>query len=295
MPPIFALFVAATLFTTMLALGLGLRGDAPELLRARPALFTRVLLGSCLLVPLVALLLLKLPASQVISGPARYAIALMALSPSAPLTLRKAGKKGGDRELAASLQVGAALLAILSIPLLADLFRSSFQVEGWQISPQQVALQVGKVQVLPLLLGLLLRRYQPAWAERLRPGLDRLANLLLLLLIVLVLLKTAPVLLTFMGGNLPALAGMAVMTLASLAIGYLLAGRDQGERTTISLVTSMRNPGLALLFASTFAPNQAGVKIAILCYLLVTVLVSIPFLRFQQRQHAAAERLPQGY
>ncbi|MFL0781426.1 MAG: sodium dependent transporter, partial [Prochlorococcus sp.] len=81
---------------------------------------------------------------------------------------------------------------------------------------------------------------------------------------------------------------MAVMVIASLLIGYLLAGPDPKERTTVSLVTSMRNPGLALLFTQINAPRMMDVssefdlKLAILTYLLLTIIVSIPFVKWRK-------------
>ncbi|MCT0213342.1 MULTISPECIES: bile acid:sodium symporter [unclassified Synechococcus] len=278
-----ALLVSLTLFTIMFALGLGLRSEALAQIRHRPALVIRVLIGSCVLVPLVALLLLKLPLSFALSPTARFGIALMAVCPSAPLTLRKAGKTGGDRQLAALLQACAAVAAIVSIPLLADLYRASFGIDGWNIGPREVALQVGKAQVLPLLAGLLLRRWRPGWVARLEGPLDKIANGLFLLLIVVVLVKVGPLLLPFAATNGLALGFMAVMVAAALAIGFLLAGPTPQERTTVALVTSMRNPGLALLFASTYGgSSMPGLKLAVLAYLLVTVLVSIPFLKWQK-------------
>jgi predicted Na+-dependent transporter len=77
---------------------------------------------------------------------------------------------------------------------------------------------------------------------------------------------------------------MAVMVLAALAIGYGIAGPEPRERTTLALVTSMRNPGLALLFAATYGADIPGLKLAVLAYLLITVLISIPFLRWQRRK-----------
>jgi bile acid:Na+ symporter, BASS family len=283
-----AALVGLTLFTIMFALGLGLQLDAIAQLRHRPALVIRVLIGSCVLVPLAALVLLKLPLSFALSKPARFGIALMAACPSAPLTLRKAGKTGGDRQLAALLQACAAVAAIVSIPLLADLFRASFGIDGWDIAPREVALQVGKAQVLPLLAGLLLRRWKPEWVARLEGPLDKLANGLLLLLIVLVLIKAGPALVPFVAANWLALGFMAVMVAAALAIGYLMAGPEPRERTTVALVTSMRNPGLALLFATTYGTGMPGLKLAVLAYLLVTVLLSIPFLRWQKGLQGAA-------
>lgn len=278
------LLVSLTLFFIMLALGVSLRAEALQQWRLQPGLLLRVLLGSCVLVPLVALVLLQTPWSTSLQQPARFAIALMALSPSAPLTLRKAGKAGGDRQLAALLQVSAAVAAILTIPLLGAVFKGVFAIEGWNVQPLDVALQVGRAQLLPLVLGLLLRQALPRLADRIEGPLDKLANLLLLLLVVVVLLKAGPLLLAFIPQNLPALLLMALMVLIALAIGYAMAGTNPSERTTTALVTSMRNPGLALLFASTHGQGMAGVKLGILLYLLLTVLVSVPFLRWRKGQ-----------
>ncbi len=278
------LLIKVTLFALMFALGLGLQGTALQQWRQRPALFARILIGSCLLVPLGALVLIKFSLALPVAPPVRFAIVLMALSPSAPLTLHKAGRKGGDREMAALLQVLAAIAAIITIPLMADLFRQVFTVSGWDLAHAEVALQVLVVQVLPLLLGLGLRRWFPALAVRLVGHLEKVANGLLLLLMLVILGFTLPALGSFLADNLIALPLMVVMVAWCLALGWLLAGPDPAESTTTALVTSMRNPGLALLFASTNAPGIPAVKLAILSYVLVTVIVSIPFLMAQQRR-----------
>jgi predicted Na+-dependent transporter len=279
------LLVPITLFAIMFALGLGIRSDAIDMLQRRRWLVLRVLLGTCLLVPLVALLLLKLPAARALSPAVRFGIALMALCPSAPLTLRKAGKKGGDRDLAALLQVGAAIAAIVSIPLVADLFRAAFAIQGWDIAPGAVARQVGHSQLLPLVLGLGLRRLRPGLADCLEGPLGRLADLLLLILVVVVLALMAPLLVPFVATEAVALGFMALLVVAALAIGYVLSGPAEEERTTVALVTSMRNPGLALLFAGLYAASMPSIKLAVIVYLLMTVIVSVPFL--QWRRHLA--------
>jgi BASS family bile acid:Na+ symporter len=278
-----ALLVPATLFAIMFALGLGLPAGIRELIARRRVLLLRVLLGSCFLVPLVAVLLLEIPLSELLSGPARFGLALMAICPSAPLTLRKAGKAGGSSPLAATLQVSAALAAIVSIPLMAALLTALHGVKGWDILPQQVAGQIGTSQILPLALGMLVRRQWPLWAERRCALFDRLANLLLLIVVAAVLLKTGHLLIPFMSRNLLALAFMAALVIASMAIGFLLAGEDNEEQTTAALVSSMRNPGLALLFAGLYAPRMEGLKLAILVYVLVTVVVHLPFLRWRRQ------------
>ena len=278
------LLIKISLITLMVGLGLGLQLDALKEFSHRPWLILRVLLGTCVLVPLAALLLLKLPLTMQMSPGARFGIALMALSPSAPLTLRKAHLQGGDRHLAALLQVAAALLAILSIPLLTDLFRAWYNVDGWDIEPQTVAIQVALVQVLPLTIGLMLRRLFPQFGARWALPIQKGAFLVTLVVVALIVVMMAPRLFTFLKGNMLAIVVAALMTAIALAIGYLLGGRNAEERTTTALVTSMRNPGLALLFAISHGEELVGVKLAILTYLLVTILASIPFLRWSKAQ-----------
>ncbi len=275
--------VQAALVAVMVGLGASLPDDGLRLLQRRWGLVVRVLVGSCLLVPLAALLLLKLPPSATLSPAARLGIALMALCPSAPLSLHRAGRQGGDRQLAALLQACAALAAIATVPLMADLYRSSFGLGGWDIGPAQVALQVGRSQILPLLVGLALRRWRPRWMAPLQGPLDGLANGLVLAVTAGVLIRTGPQLLPFVGREWLALLTMAVMALVALAIGQLAAARLVQERSTVALVTAMRNSGLALLLAATYAPELPRVKTAILAYLLVTVGLSRLVLRWRQR------------
>ena len=144
------------------------------------------------------------------------------------------------------------------------------------------ALQVGKVQVLPLLLGLLLRGWQPQLADRLLRPLSLLANALLLL-ISLVLIKTAPQLWAFLTNNGLAVAIMALLVGASFLIGQLLAGPGSNQGLTASLVTAMRNPGLALMFANRHGQGLPELKPALLIYVLVTLLLSLPLISRRRR------------
>jgi predicted Na+-dependent transporter len=274
------ILIVATLFTTMFALGMGLSLEEARKVQNRPGLLIRVLIGTCLLVPLVALLLLKSPLP--LSQPGQLAIALMAVCPSAPLTLRKAGKVGGDRDLAAVLQVSAAILAILTVPLMAEIFTRAFGTTGWDISPAQVAPQIFQKQLLPLGCGILLRLWQPRWANQLQNPVSKIAGLLLTILSLLILIKLAPDILQFLQNDLSALIEIAVMVIVSLSIGHFLAREDEQERTTIALVTSMRNPGLALLLANTYAAGVKDLKLGILAYLLITILLSIPYLKWRK-------------
>lgn len=252
----------------------------------------RVALGSCLLVPLLGVLLLHGPWGGAISPAMRVAMALMALCPSAPLAMRTVRRQGGDHVLAALVQKLAATIAMASIPLLAPFFPHAFDRGGWlagQVSPTlhtglEVALQVARVQVLPLLLGLALRRRRPVLADRLEKPLNQIAALLLLLTL-LILVSASHYLLGFLTSNLAGLLMMAVQVIGCLLIGRALAGSRVAQHgSTTALVTAMRNAGLALLFAYQFGDDVYGLKLAILLYVLLTTMISTPMLRLSQPQ-----------
>ena len=88
---------SATLLAIMFSLGVGLPLEGFSCWRQNRGLILRALVGTCVLVPLMALLLLMWSPTLALPQPARFAIALMAVCPSAPLLMRKAAKQGGDR------------------------------------------------------------------------------------------------------------------------------------------------------------------------------------------------------
>ena len=286
MNALIGLFISLTLFTTMVALGLSLRSDAVVSWLRSPGLPLRLLLASCVLVPLLALLLLQSPWNHWLSRPARYAIALMALCPSAPLAMHKARQVGGDHQLAAVVQVAAALAAIVSVPVLGLAFRHSFAVEGWQISPRDVAQQVATVQVLPVLLGLGLSHWWPRLSSELERPLNRIANLLLVLLFALLLAKAVPLLVQLVPANLPAVLLMALLAVAALLLGRAMANGEPEQRLSAGLVTAMRNPGLALLLANRHGGDLEGLRLLIVLHVLITIVVSQPWTRQQRAGQA---------
>ena len=279
MPEVLTALIAATLFTAMLALGLSLRLEPLMAWCRRPGLPLRVLLSSCVLVPLAGWLLLQTAWSGSLSTPIRYGIALMAICPSAPLAMRRVQKVGADHQLAALCQVAAACAAVVTVPVLELLFRSWFGVEGWIARPDDIAVQVGRVQVLPLLIGLSLRHWRPEIADRLQRPLDGLASGLLVVMLAVLLIKVSPLLLDFLVANGPGLLAIALMATLAIGIGLVISADQPEHQTTAMLVTALRNPGLALLLTNRGGEQIPGLNLAILLYALVSFLITQPLLR----------------
>ena len=104
------LFATATIFAVMFALGLMLgREQIAAALRRRVVLAAVVF---AVVVPVPALVVLSLQAFG-LKGPVAVGIVLMAISPGAPVALRRALDAGGNREFAPALHLAIVMLAVV--------------------------------------------------------------------------------------------------------------------------------------------------------------------------------------
>ena len=88
-------------------------------------------------------------------------------------------------------------------------------------------------------------------------------------------------------GNFTILA-IATFTIIGFAVGHLFGGPDDGNRTALSLAVATRHPGVALAVLHAVAPGNQDVAPVVVVYLLVAVLLSVPYLAWRRRGHAAA-------
>ena len=261
--------VAVTVFTVMLALGTGLAPGELRWIWRRPGPMVRGLFAVLVAVPAAAFIV-----TRVLELPrlAEIGILLMAISPGAPVALHRSLAAGGHRAFAPSLQIAAVMLAVVSMPLSIAVL-SHFYVADASIAPEHVGRQVFVAQLLPLGLGIALRRASPSFAARLEPRLKRTGTVMLLATVALVALDFWEVTVT---AGVPVLTAVVVVTVAALAIGHALGGPDPAMRTAVAIISAARNPGLALLVATLNAAPPA-INATILAYLLVSVVVVVPY------------------
>ena len=281
-----SLLISLALFFIMVSLGLNLPSLQFDLLKHRPALIMRVLLATCVILPLVALLLLRTPLGQGLSPAVSTAVMLMAICPSAPMIALKSRKLADNPELATRLQFWSACAAIISVPLWVSQLPTEASEAIWSIPAKNVAYQVLTVQLVPLLVGASLRRWCSDWAERWNPVIQKGASILLLVLLALILVVALPKVTPMLIGNLRGALLMFILTWIGLGLGFVVAGDDRVERSTLPLVLSMRNPGLALLIVQRMAPDALDLKAAVVGYVVVTAVGSAPFMKWRQANAA---------
>jgi bile acid:Na+ symporter, BASS family len=266
---------AATVFSVMFTLGLGIVIGEMRWVFAQPGRLARALFAVIVAVPAIALVVTRL---FDLERWVEIGIVLMAIAPGAPVALRRSLAAGGSRSFAPVLQILIALLAIVSMPLWVAALNVVYAGHA-EISPWPLARQVFFAQLMPLCLGVACRAAWPDRALGLEPRLARVAGVLLVVLTVLALIDVWQV--VFDAGLRSALA-IAVLTLLALAAGHLLGGPDPGTRTSIAISSALRNPGLALLVA-TLNNAAPAVTRTVLAYLVIAALTVVPYAFWRKR------------
>ena len=266
---------AAAIFVVMLSLGLAIPPERLGYLWRKPLPLARGALSVLVLVPLLALAVVQLVDLPM---PAKVGIMAMAISPGAPIALRRSLDAGAHGAFAPCLQIVVVTLAIGTIPLSVEALDILFFGDA-RADALAIARQVFFAQLLPLGLGIGLRMARPALALRIEPALARLGNLLF---VVLALVIVASVWTTAAGVGLAAIACALGLSAASIGIGLLLGSPDPDTRPAVAVISAMRNPGLALLLATA---NRAapGVIAMILAYLLCSALVVIAYVLWRRK------------
>lgn len=272
--------VVATVAVVWLMVTEGLGVDVRDILaiRRRLSLLLRAFLAVDVFVPLVTwALLLWIHPTRPVAG----ALALLAACPIAPLALRRIGKAGGSREIAAGIHVTLALLAIVTTPLTIGVLGGALGFEA-RIPPLSVARQLALALLLPLAVGLAVRARWPALAMTLRRPGGRVAIVLLAAVFLLVLVTHARALVEL---GLREYGAMIVFVLAALAIGHSMGGRDARERTVFALETASRNLGLTFFIASLQPNGQAALPV-IVPYIVIFAVLSTVYLRVAHGEKA---------
>lgn len=275
-PPWLAMLIAAAVFAVMLSLGLMMGREQITAARQRGGVLGMALFAVLLPVPLLAVLLVKLAS---IKGVVAVGILLMAISPGAPIAIRRAIEAGGERAFAPALHLVIVALAVVTVPASLAILSAVFH-KDFAISPLDVARQVFFAQLLPLGLGTATRAWRPHIAARIEAPLARATNLLLLALVAVLLAVLWPLLAEV--GWVPFVAGVA-LTMCALALGAASAARDAAVRPVAAVATAMRNPGLALLIA-TVNKMPGTVVASVFGYALGLALVVSAFVVWQGRR-----------
>lgn len=267
----------------LLVFSLGLRASMADVLYLvrRPSELARAILSMNLLMPVVAA---ALALSLDLHPAVKIALVMLAVAPLPPAFPNKALKQGGGVSYTVGLLVAATLVAIVLIPVTMEILERVFGIP-LQVRARMVLGLVGGSLLLPLALGVAIHRLAPGLAERAANPIAQVGNVLLLVAVVPIIVKLWPVMLSLIGNG--TVLVMVVFVLVGLTAGHLLGGPDPDNRTVLALATATRHPGIAIAIANANFPTVKLAPAAIILYLLVSVVASIPYLKWRRGQQAA--------
>jgi BASS family bile acid:Na+ symporter len=263
--------ILLSVLLTVLGMGLAASWDDVTYLLRKPGLLARSFLSMFVIMPVIcvcAALYFHLPPAI------KVALVALAISPVPPFVPKKELVFAGQRAYTISLLSLAAMLSIVFVPVVSSLFGQWFNHPA-EVSAGKVAQIVGMTILIPLLVGIALRAWKPAFAARAAQPAGVAGLLLLVVCCVPIIIRLWPLVSSFFGDG--TLVILALIALAGTAVGHLLGGPDAGHRKVLALSTSARHPAVAITIATSAYPEGKLALGAVLLYVVVVTIVTVPY------------------
>ena len=259
-------------------LGLGLAEVAAPLRRGRLVVLS--LAANFVVAPAVAYGLTR---AVTLDRPYEIGLLLLGGAAGAPFLPKLAGLADGDIAFSVGLMLLLTVGSVAFLPVVLPLLIPGLAAEPWPLlRPLLVSM------LLPLAVGMAVRRLAPGWAGRLRTACVVASNVSMVLAVgLLVGLNFDALVGTFGSG---AVAVAVVFVGLTAAAGYALGGPDPRTRSVLGLGTGQRNVAAAMLMA-TQNFSDPGVVVMILVATLAGLVVLVPAARAMARRPAAAAQI----
>jgi bile acid:Na+ symporter, BASS family len=254
--------------SSMLAMGAGLTIPqiAEPLRNAR--LVVLALLANFVLMPLGALALAKV---LWLDEPFAIGLLLLGCAAGAPFLPKLAQLAKGNLAFAVGAMVLLMVVTVGYLPIVLPLLLPGISVDAWAIARSLLFLML-----LPLAMGLALKARYGELAARVKPVLDWISNISLVLLVCLITAANIDKVLQVFGTR-AILAGLLFIVLG-LAAGWLLGGVSADTKRVMALGTGQRNIAAALVVASQ-SFSDAKVVVMVIVVAIVGLIVLMPLSR----------------
>jgi len=286
MDPIVDAAIPAVIFIMMIVVGHGLTFSELRRSMTDYRAVVAATVGQLVLLPLVAtvIVLVLEPTPTIVGG-----LVLVAACPGGTISNFYACLARANSALSVTLTAVSCLLSFLTVPALvtAGFFFWLDNQPEIVIPPATLSLQLVVLVVLPIAIGMALRRWRPTRVES-RDLLMRRFSLVALVALVTFIVYDERV---SMVDNLGPLTLVAVsFTILAMTTGYCLAwitGRPVADRLTYLIEFPCRNLALVTVVAVTTLGRPDLVAFAAVL-LLVQAVVMLSLIWFRRREHRPA-------
>ncbi|MES2470225.1 MAG: bile acid:sodium symporter [Verrucomicrobiota bacterium] len=251
--------------SSMAGIGLGLTWPQITAPLRKAGFVARALLANFVIAPLLAVVIAKVLR---LDEPFATGLLLLGLGAGAPFMPKVVGMAKGDLAQAVALMVLSMVSTIVLLPLVLPLLVKGVEVDPWKIAQFLVMLLL-----LPLIAGLVIKSRQEAAATRLRPVLERISSLALLVMLILILTIHFKSVLRLFGTG--AIAAAVLFSVLTALAGWWLGGRNTAQKTVLCMGTGLRNIPAALVVSVQNFKNP-DVPVMILVTTVMGILILVP-------------------
>ena len=267
----------------MLALGLGLTGQDFLRVAKQPKDFLVGLICQLILLPIIAFLLLK-----IFNLPLEIALGVMiiAAAPGGVTSNVLTKFANGDVALSISLTAIISLISIISVPFI--VFKSAELLEVTEISKEismiGISMKMFLVVTLPVLIGMLIRKFATNFVMSKSQLIERISVLLFVIVFAAIWVEEWENILGYIKQ-----AGLItlVLNIVMMIIGYFMAkifATGIEQRKCISLECGLQNGTLAVFVASQIF-NDVVYLVPTAAYALIMFVTSIFFVLFLKNKN----------
>ncbi len=265
----------------MLALGLGLTGQDFLRVIKQPKDFIIGLICQLILLPIIAFILIK-----IFNTPIELALGVMiiAAAPGGVTSNVLTKFANGDVALSVSLTAVISLISIISVPFI--IFKSADLLQITNISKQisitGISMKMFLVVTLPVLLGMLIRKFATFFIDSKRQLIQRISIILFAFVFAAIWIEEWENIISYIvqAGTITLTLNVVMMMIAYYLAKFLASGVAQ--RKCISLECGLQNGTLAVFVASQLF-NDITFLIPTAAYALIMFITSLIFVFFVRK------------
>ena len=266
----------------MLGLGLGLTTqDFARVLKA-PKDFLIGFISQLIILPIIAFILIKILGTFIEMSPEiALGVMIIAAAPGGITSNVLTKFANGDVALSISLTAVISIISIITVPLIvfssADLLGVSFADQNINITG--TALKMALVVAVPVILGMIIRKFADNFISSKTSIIDKITGLLFLIVFIAIWIEEKDNIFTYL-----AQAGLVVLTLniVMMVFAYYLAKTFASgiqQIKCISLECGLQNGTLAV-FVATEISNEIVYMIPTAAYALIMYFTGFIFIYF---------------
>jgi bile acid:Na+ symporter, BASS family len=271
------MLLQVVLFTSVLTMGFKATLSEPFFLFRRPSLFIRTFLAMYVVVPVVTAVILALVPLPV---GVKIGVILLATSSVAITSPHNMLALGATPAYVYSLLISMSLIAVVMVPISLAILTALPLAHDASVPPFEVVKLIAQAILMPMIIGAIIRRLAPRWAERLSQPINAISGKVLM-----------AALLALLGLNLGGIAEagvlsfivLFVLTAVALVAGHLLGGPALGDRAALAMASAQRQIAIATLIAAINFPGAVTTDVIVI-YLIITILATIPYTKWCKKQ-----------